>query len=174
MCYERRNVMTAIYLSEATEAQIKTYCLDLVKVYPNFEKNIQSVMEFIEDKFEHFKDCITDEKYSEALKYEMSEEELSFIRKKVNKAFLMFTNEVKRFLEETQDKSYATQDYYLDVKELNQKAIEYRKEVRKKLGDYKRMKDILYKEITNQFPDYSFSQFERYKHWVRMDGTKIR
>lgn len=36
------------------------------------------------------------------------------------------------------------------------------------------MKDILYKEITNQFPDYSFSQFERYKHWVRMDGTKIR
>ena len=53
MCYERRNVMTAIYLSEATEAQIKTYCLDLVKVYPNFEKNIQSVMEFIEDKFEH-------------------------------------------------------------------------------------------------------------------------
>lgn len=166
--------MTAIYLSEATEAQIKTYCLDLVKVYPNFEKNIQSVMEFIEDKFEHFKDCITDEKYSEALKYEMSEEELSFIRKKVNKAFLMFTNEVKRFLEETQDKSYATQDYYLDVKELNQKAIEYRKEVRKKLGDYKRMKDILYKEITNQFPDYSFSQFERYKHWVRMDGTKIR
>ena len=139
MCYERRNVMTAIYLSEATEAQIKTYCLDLVKVYPNFEKNIQSVMEFIEDKFEHFKDCITDEKYSEALKYEMSEEELSFIRKKVNKAFLMFTNEVKRFLEETQDKSYATQDYYLDVKELNQKAKEYRKEVRKKLGDYKRM-----------------------------------
>ena len=36
------------------------------------------------------------------------------------------------------------------------------------------MKDILYKEITNQFPDYSFSQFERYKHWVRIDGTKIR
>lgn len=36
------------------------------------------------------------------------------------------------------------------------------------------MKDILYKEITNQFQDYSFSQFERYKHWVRIDGTKIR
>ena len=36
------------------------------------------------------------------------------------------------------------------------------------------MKDILYKEIANQFPSYSFSQFERYKHWVRMDGTKIR
>ena len=40
--------------------------------------------------------------------------------------------------------------------------------------NFSEMKDILYKEITNQFPDYSFSQFERYKHWVRMDGTKIR
>lgn len=162
--------MTAVCLSEATEAQIKTYCLELLKVYPNFEKNMQSVMESIEDKFEHFKDYITDEKYSEALKYEMSEEEISFIRKKVNKAFLMFTNDVKRFLEETQDKSYATQDYYLEVKELNQKAIEYRKEVRRKLGDYKDMYQLYRIELrgrgqTIDFMDIAkMDPFNKKKH----------
>ena len=40
-------------------------------------------------------------------------------------------------MEATQDKSYATEDYYLKVKKLNQNATEYRKEVRKKLGIYK-------------------------------------
>jgi len=39
---------------------------------------------------------------------------------------------------------------------------------------YIEMKEILYKEITSQFPDYSFSQIERYKHWVEISGTKIR
>lgn len=36
------------------------------------------------------------------------------------------------------------------------------------------MKGILHDEITSRFPDYSFSCFERYKHWMRIDGTKIR
>ena len=36
------------------------------------------------------------------------------------------------------------------------------------------MKDVLYKEITNQFPDYSFSKFERYKQWESLEGTKVR
>lgn len=38
---------------------------------------------------------------------------------------------------------------------------------------YEKIKNILYTEITNQFPDYSFSQNERYKHWIRIKGTKI-
>lgn len=40
--------------------------------------------------------------------------------------------------------------------------------------NFMEMKDVLYGEITNQFQDYSFSQFERYKHWIRMNGTRIR
>ena len=36
------------------------------------------------------------------------------------------------------------------------------------------MKDILRQEITNQFPDYSFSKFERYKQWESLEGTKLR
>ncbi len=36
------------------------------------------------------------------------------------------------------------------------------------------MKDIIHDEITSRFPDYSFSCFERYKHWMRIDGTKMR
>lgn len=36
------------------------------------------------------------------------------------------------------------------------------------------MKDILHQEITNQFPDYSFSKFERYKQWESLEGTKLR
>ncbi|MDD3415716.1 MAG: hypothetical protein PHY47_17200 [Lachnospiraceae bacterium] len=36
------------------------------------------------------------------------------------------------------------------------------------------MKGILHDEITSRFPNYSFSSFERYKHWMRIDGTKMR
>ena len=36
------------------------------------------------------------------------------------------------------------------------------------------LKDILVNEITNAFPEYSFSQMERYKHCVKVEGTKIR
>lgn len=35
-------------------------------------------------------------------------------------------------------------------------------------------KDILHEEVSSRFPDYSFSNFERYKHWMRIDGTKMR
>ncbi|MNW41284.1 hypothetical protein D3C74_184180 [compost metagenome] len=35
-------------------------------------------------------------------------------------------------------------------------------------------KEILREEISSRFPDYTFSNFERYKHWMRIDGTKIR
>ncbi len=35
-------------------------------------------------------------------------------------------------------------------------------------------KEILREEISSRFPDYSFSNFERYKHWLRIEGTKIR
>lgn len=105
--------------------------------YPKCEKTMQLLMESIENKLKHFKECINNREYSEAIKYEMCEEEFQIIRKEVNKYFSVFTNEVKHFLEATQDESYATEDYYLKVKELNKNATEYRKEVRKKLGFYK-------------------------------------
>ncbi|MFK0526271.1 hypothetical protein ACINKY_29075 [Paenibacillus illinoisensis] len=35
-------------------------------------------------------------------------------------------------------------------------------------------REILREEISSRFPDYTFSNFERYKHWFRIEGTKIR
>lgn len=35
-------------------------------------------------------------------------------------------------------------------------------------------KEILREEISSCFPDYTFSNYERYKHWMRIEGTKIR
>ncbi|MFT8927805.1 MAG: hypothetical protein ABF969_00575 [Sporolactobacillus sp.] len=35
-------------------------------------------------------------------------------------------------------------------------------------------KEILREEISSRFPDYTFSNFERYKHWLRIEGTKMR
>lgn len=35
-------------------------------------------------------------------------------------------------------------------------------------------KEILREEISSRFPDYTFSNFERYKNWLRIEGTKIR
>ncbi|MEH6931937.1 hypothetical protein [Bacillus sp. JJ783] len=35
-------------------------------------------------------------------------------------------------------------------------------------------KEILREEISSRFPDYTFSNFERYKHCLRIEGTKIR
>ena len=134
---ERRKIMKVMYLSELTEEQIKQYCIELLETYPKCKKELQVFMESLEDKLKHFQECIDNKEYSEALKYEMCEEDIEFIRKNVNKLFAIFTNVVKRFLEATQDKSYATENYYLKVKELNQNATEYRKEVRKKLGIYK-------------------------------------
>jgi len=36
------------------------------------------------------------------------------------------------------------------------------------------IKEILREEIASHFPDYTLSNFERYKHWLRIEGTKIR
>ncbi|TWO90220.1 hypothetical protein [Bacillus velezensis] len=35
-------------------------------------------------------------------------------------------------------------------------------------------KEILREEISSLFPDYTLSNFERYKHWLRIEGTKMR
>jgi len=35
-------------------------------------------------------------------------------------------------------------------------------------------KEILREEISSRFPDYTFSNFERYKHWLTIEGTKMR
>ncbi|MNI72677.1 hypothetical protein D3C73_1286330 [compost metagenome] len=35
-------------------------------------------------------------------------------------------------------------------------------------------KEILREEISSRFPKFTFSNFDRYKHWLRIEGTKIR
>lgn len=35
-------------------------------------------------------------------------------------------------------------------------------------------KEILREEISSRFSEYTFSNFERYKHWLRIEGTKVR
>ncbi|MEK4877190.1 hypothetical protein [Paenibacillus sp. FSL R5-0908] len=35
-------------------------------------------------------------------------------------------------------------------------------------------KEILREEISSLFPKFTFSNFDRYKHWLRIEGTKIR
>lgn len=91
------------------------------------------------------------------------------------------TYQIRRFIfnktndmESNTGKSRIIQKSIIDIRK---RSITYLVKLPNDLQSHKNfieMKDILYKEITNQFPDYSFSQFERYKHWVRMDGTKIR
>ncbi|MFT8930226.1 MAG: hypothetical protein ABF969_12920 [Sporolactobacillus sp.] len=35
-------------------------------------------------------------------------------------------------------------------------------------------KEILREEIASRFPYYVFSNFERYKHWLKLEGTNFR
>ncbi|EMF0270875.1 hypothetical protein [Enterococcus sp. C74] len=35
-------------------------------------------------------------------------------------------------------------------------------------------KEILREEISSRFPNYVFSNFERYKHWLKLEGTNFR
>lgn len=135
---KRRIIMSETYFSDLTEKQKKDYIIKLLEEYPQCEKNLQSVLELIEDKYEHYKEYVEDKKFSKAVQYEMCEEEFLHLRKEVNKIFAVFTNDLKRILEVIQDDPYF-QDCYLKAQELNQRATLYRKEVRKKLGDYKRM-----------------------------------
>lgn len=91
------------------------------------------------------------------------------------------TYQIRRFIfnktndmESNTGKSRTIQKSIIDIRK---RSITYLVKLPNDLQSHKNfieMKDILYKEITNQFPDYSFSQFERHKHWVRMDGTKMR
>lgn len=91
------------------------------------------------------------------------------------------TYQIRRFIfnktndmESNTGKSRIIQKSIIDIRK---RSITYLVKLPNDLQSHKNfieMKDILYKEIANQFPSYSFSQFERYKHWVRMDGTKIR
>lgn len=77
-------------------------------------------------------------------------------------------------MESNTGKSRTIQKSIIDIRK---KSITYLAKLPNDLQSHKNfmeMKDVLYGEITNQFPDYSFSQFERYKHWIRMDGSKIR
>lgn len=91
------------------------------------------------------------------------------------------TYQIRRFIfNKTNDMESNTgksRTIHKSIIDIRKRSITYLVKLPNDLQSHKNfieMKDILYKEITNQFPDYSFSQFERYKHWVRMDGTKIR
>lgn len=91
------------------------------------------------------------------------------------------TYRIRRFIfnktndmESNTGKSRTIQKSIIDIRK---RSITYLAKLPNDLQSHKNfmeMKDVLYGEITNQFPDYSFSQFERYKHWIRMNGTKIR
>ncbi len=131
--------MSSVYRSEITEEQIKRACLDFVETYPKVEKQIREGVEYIEKEFKCFEDCINSEQYADAEKYNLSEATLVIFRKQVKKAFKPYTNTVKSFLEVTKNESYATQDYYLELKKLNKKAIETRREVLKTINYYKDM-----------------------------------
>ena len=65
----------------------------------------------------------------------------------------------------------------ISVIDVRKKSIVYLVKLRNDIKFHKKfdeMKDVLYREITNQFPDYSFSKFERYKQWESLEGTKVR
>ena len=65
----------------------------------------------------------------------------------------------------------------ISVIDVRKKSIVYLVKLRNDIKFHKKfdeMKDVLYREITNQFPDYSFSKFERYKQWESLEGTKLR
>ena len=77
-------------------------------------------------------------------------------------------------VENTSRKTKIIKMSVIDVRKRN---IVYLVKLRNDMQSRKKfdeMKDVLYKEITNQFPDYSFSKFERYKQWESLEGTKVR
>ena len=74
----------------------------------------------------------------------------------------------------SEKKSNIIRKSIIDIRKNN---IIYLGKIPNDMRTYKKieeMKDILYKEIASLFPDYSFSHLERHKHWVKMEGTKIR
>ena len=131
--------MSSVYRSELTEEKIKRACLDFVETYPKVEKQIRERVEYLEKEFKCFEGCINSEQYAEAEKYNLSEATLVIFRKQVKKVFKPYTNTVKKFLEMTKNESYATQDYYLELKKLNKKAIEMQRGVMNMINYYKDM-----------------------------------
>ena len=109
-----------------TNAQIKTACRYCVETYPKVEKQIRERVEYLEKEFKCFEGCI-------------NEATLVIFRKQVKKDFKPYTNTVKKFLEMTKNESYATQDYYLELKKLNKKAIEMQRGVMNMINYYKDM-----------------------------------
>ena len=126
--------MQRVMPKDITEEQAKTNCDTLLEAYPIVKKQIECVMEELNDSFGHFKECIDNKKYSEARRYDLDEYYFKDLRKKVNKAFSPFTNDTKHFLNATKDMPYTTQEYYIELQKLYQKAIEYRKEVRMEIA----------------------------------------
>lgn len=74
----------------------------------------------------------------------------------------------------SEKKSNIIRKSIIDIRKNN---ITYLGKIPNDMQSYKKfeeMKDVLYKEIACLFPKYSFSHLERYKHWVKIEGTKIR
>ena len=81
------------------------------------------------------------------------------------------TYKMRKFL--LHDKDRIIQNATIDIRKKKIVFIGKLKNDIQSQRKYINMKDILYKEIINQFPKYSFSQIERHKHWVMISGSRI-
>lgn len=94
---------------------------------------------------------------------------------------IWMTYRIRNFLfkdtNSVENTSRKTKIIKMSVIDVRKRSIVYLVKLRNDMQSRKKfdeMKDVLYKEITNQFPDYSFSKFERYKQWESLEGTKVR
>lgn len=119
-----------------TEEQIKNTCCDFVKDYVEIEKIVQKVVEKIELKYAKIQECIEKGKCSEKQNCVMDETEITCLRKDLNKGFRSYIKAVNIFLEETENSACTTESYYLELQKIHKSAVEYQKEVRKKISAY--------------------------------------
>ena len=94
---------------------------------------------------------------------------------------IWMTYRIRKFLfkdtNSVENTSRKTKIIKMSVIDVRKRSIVYLVKLKNDMQSRKKfdnMKDILYKEITNQFTDYSFSKFERYKQWESLEGTKVR
>lgn len=94
---------------------------------------------------------------------------------------IWMTYRIRNFLfkdtNSVENTSRKTKIIKMSVIDVRKRSIVYLVKLRNDMQSRKKfdkMKDLLYKEITNQFTDYSFSKFERYKQWESLEGTKVR
>ena len=86
---------------------------------------------------------------------------------------IWMTYRIRNFLfkdtNSVENTSRKTKTIKMSVIDVRKRSIVYLVKLRNDMQSRKKfdkMKDLLYKEITNQFTDYSFSKFERYKQCI--------